>query len=291
MDSRRETAGSMKKYEREKDGVYVARFGSLSEAVDLATSGNIATEKNRESYKAALHRNAERFTNNQDSESIKEQLHNPPAAQIEMLHTLDEITGHHAQQTTRKMFHNQEQGDEYSPEAWLHRDPAGWTECRRVKRPATRIIRIGVNTSCKAQTEQRQLYPRGAAALALCDRLESLNYRVEIVAFSCVNRFKPTEMESQYITEILLKRPEDPLETGIIALALADVGFYRVIIFALRSALAPFKHADLRGRATTLPEDTRSQFDIILDSDILTTEDARRAIKTQVDKLKEEVSK
>ena len=281
----------MKKYEREKDGVYVARFASLSEAVDLATGGNIATEKNREHWTYVTTRAATSQTNNQTLESLREQLHNPPTAQVEMLHTLDEITGQHAQQNARKMFHNQEQGDELSPLAWLHRNPAGWAECRRVKRPATRIIRIGVNTSCNYSRSQSDLYPRGAAALALCDRLEEMSYRLEIVAFSCIKRFKPAESDSRYITEITLKRPEDPLETGTLALALADIGFYRIIMFALRSTMATFLHSEEFGATTTLPEDTRQQFDIVLDSDILTTDDARRAIAAQVDKLKEDGSR
>ena len=91
--------------------------------------------------------------------------------------------------TKRRVRNRREYGDVVSDYAafevfrhGLSRDTRFWSDQYRKERRRHGVVSIGINTATSAAQDQSQLEMRGAAALALCDYLEALGYRVALWA-------------------------------------------------------------------------------------------------------------
>ncbi len=90
--------------------------------------------------------------------------------------------------TKRRTRHNREYGDAITDYArfeafrlGVSRDTAFWSDMHRKERRHHGVVSVGINTGTACNQEQSELEFRGAAALALCDYLEGMGYRVQLL--------------------------------------------------------------------------------------------------------------
>ena len=278
------------KFKQDPQGRERADFSSLTELIEAADALPIDSNRAKH-FQCAVRCND--FTNNYNLERAKKELRDPPPAAAEVRKIAGEITAGLITQPRRKILRRQAEGDELDPLAWLHRDPDGWTRTVRTQHPRP-VIKIALNVSSNFHRKPEELHCRGAAACALADALEHAGNRVQIDLFAASQRLY--EGTSPYtktgrrrkrikqapelaITRATVKHAHQPLDIDAAALALAEIGFFRTVLFCAELALANHTVSENLGSEAKLPEDIAAEYEIIIDSDITTPDAARQIVE------------
>lgn len=98
---------------------------------------------------------------------------------------------------------------------------------REVNQNQGKIIKIVVNLAVSAGISENLITARGSAVVALIDALEATGKRVELWAV-CAIRYGG----NQYETQIIVKRPNEPLNIDALAFTLAHPSMLRRMWFA-----------------------------------------------------------
>lgn len=150
-----------------------------------------------------------------------------------MLRDLDEATLPKPTSRRRRTRFAEDDGDELDYDR-LRSGRAFWRTSRRqnTRGPATITILVDVGANCS--TNHLDILWRGAAAVAMTEKLEAAGYRVELWLVdrsvgvwrkSSNNRF-----DRDGVTAVCLKRPGDPLDTSTLISAVSG-WFYRSVMF------------------------------------------------------------
>ena len=98
------------------------------------------------------------------------------------------------------------------------------------------IVRIAVNIVCSGWVEPQDIINRGAAIVALIDKVQSEGQRVELVAFCHIEG----RGNDRFIISVTVKRPEEPVDMDRIAFALAHPSMLRRCAFRVVEWLCPY---------------------------------------------------
>ena len=270
-----------KRYELIQKGVEVVRFESISEMVETALTGEPLPDN---SNMAKLHREREpeKFTNYYTVKKAQDELTTPPTAtaRIEAIREkLDTIT--HIETTKRRLVRNRIEGEELDPEeVLLRRNPEAWLAIER--HPAKKqLVKIACNIVISGFRKPADLYFRGAAAVAVADNLELSGHSVQLdLVISTKGLYKDDKRKDlKSVIIATIKRPEQMIDINTAALVLGEIGFFRTVCFLVDDVCANGKEEETLGQPATMPEDIRAEYDIALESDIFTLEDAIKAVK------------
>lgn len=177
----------------------------------------------------------------------------------------------------RKLRRNREEGEELDPVAWAQRRTNGWSRLDRLPKER-RIVRIGINLSVHSGRTQAELFPRGAAVLALADLLADQGYDVEIIGFDAGT--DRTSLSARHVTSICMKAPDQPLDLAAVGWLACSIGAFRRCMLRASARMLPGVLAESYGSPTDLPPADAARMDAVADQDI-TTEDAARDWLTQ----------
>jgi hypothetical protein len=98
------------------------------------------------------------------------------------------------------------------------------------------IVRIAVNVVCSGWVDAQDIINRGAAVIALIDKIQSEGQRVELVAFCHVDG----RNDDRIIASVTVKRPEEPVDMDRIGFALAHPSMLRRAMFRVIECLCPY---------------------------------------------------
>lgn len=264
--------------------IWTHHFDSVSEIVERAFSGRVVDERNQVKYDRLIGRLGDSWFNHHDKASLLAALDNPPefTARIDTLKADLEVKSL-STRNTRKLAYRQADGEELDAHGALMRDPDAWSAIRKTPARSNRVMRIAVNLSVNCGREPKDLYYRGAAAAALADALTGAGYAVEIVAFEAADGYgRPCD---KAVLSVTVKRPDMPLDIGLVAFVLSDIGFVRGVVFPTIFALMPQDCSSSLGCPMRLPSEIAKDFDIVLDSNILTQSAAAKVVKQWADDL------
>jgi len=97
------------------------------------------------------------------------------------------------------------------------------------------IVRIAVNIVCSGWVDPQDIINRGAAVVALIDKVQSEGQRVELVAFCHIEG----RGNDRLLMSVTVKRPEEPVDMDRIAFALAHPSMLRRCAFRVVEWLYP----------------------------------------------------
>ena len=89
------------------------------------------------------------------------------------------------------------------------------------------IVRIAVNIVCSSWVDAQDIINRGAAVIALIDKIQGAGQRVELIAICHINAFN----SDRIIASVTVKRPEEPVDMDRIGFALAHPSMLRRAMF------------------------------------------------------------
>lgn len=267
------------------DGIYRCSFDSAAEVVELAgrrgfaaNAANHGTIDNRQFTKVFGDPD---FYNNHTPGSIQSGIQRCPETlltQVERikgrLEVADLVTAAETSRRRRRLMRRLEMGDELDPQAWLKREPDGWTETR-YQTERRHVARVGVNISVLGSREPDDLLYRGAAAAAVADLLADQGYSVEIVALRAGNNLGGG---SRYVVDLTVKRSDAPMDLGAVTFALSEIAFFRWAVMGATARLFPLTLDDRWGNTQTLPDIDAKGFDVLIDSDVFTERAAIDAV-------------
>jgi hypothetical protein len=98
------------------------------------------------------------------------------------------------------------------------------------------IVRIAVNVVCSGWVDAQDIINRGAAVVALIDKIQSEGQRVELVAFCHVEG----RGNDRVIASITVKRPEEPVDMDRIGFAIAHPSMLRRAMFRVIECVCPY---------------------------------------------------
>jgi hypothetical protein len=98
------------------------------------------------------------------------------------------------------------------------------------------IVRIAVNIVCSGWVDAQDIINRGAAVIALIDKIQSEGQRVELVAFCHVEG----RGDDRIVASVTVKRPEEPVDMDRIGFALAHPSMLRRAMFRVIECLCPY---------------------------------------------------
>ena len=176
----------------------------------------------------------------------------------------------------RRVVRNQDYGDELTPESVLVRSLTPWERMSRETQPR-RSVTIGVNLTVHAGQRAEHLLWRGAAAAALADILTQRGVNVEIVAFWSIGRI--STCSQMVVSKYVIKRADMPLDTGAVAVALAEIAFARLVALYGLGRHMPGVLSKSMGHCETLPEADKAGIDYLAESRITTRTAAESWLK------------
>ena len=154
-----------------------------------------------------------------------------------------------------------------------------------VPKPIVRIV-VNITASCHVDTDD--IINRGAAILALIDRVQASGQRVELVAEFHSNSRQNSDT---YAFSVTVKRPEEHIDLDRIAYAIAHPSMLRRSFFRVMEFTVPYR-VDGYGRATDFTDRVTSG-DVYIKSMLSNTSDfdsrdkAKNAIEQVWDKATE----
>ena len=124
----------------------------------------------------------------------------------------------------------------------------------RVRRPTNqvtdltgKVVKILYNVGALGYVTADQMFEKGAMVCALIDLLERSNRRVELAIVSLAGAGRLAVR-----VEVLVKRPQDPLDMDRLAFALAHASTLRRLVFSFREQ-APLEYRKAMGIGTSYP--------------------------------------
>jgi hypothetical protein len=221
----------MKKHlTHDSDGVSRIEFDSISELIDYASNdSNMNMPINQESMDYWHKKEGSEWVNYATRASFDKWMRDCPQYLLDTIEKLKQQVQDKIALPTkqrRKRIHRQEIGDELQAEAWIHRDPDGWDDTH--KEIVTRNnIRIGVNYSTPGGMRKEALLYRGSIVAALADLLTQMGNNVEVIGFDTGVSLGSIKF---FVMTTMLKPMSAPLDMASLAVACAEIGFYRVIV-------------------------------------------------------------
>lgn len=98
------------------------------------------------------------------------------------------------------------------------------------------IVRIAVNIVCSAWVDAQDIINRGAAVIALIDKIQGEGQRVELIAFCHIEG----RGNDRVIASVTVKRPEEPVDMDRIGFALAHPSMLRRAMFRVVECVCPY---------------------------------------------------
>lgn len=261
----------------DSDGIHRITFDSVGEAVADSMTDYAQNESNRQfvNERLAQHMSgydswAHCFT----KEKLLDTIANPPQELVkaveEMRSTLmDEVCPPVC--SRRRIVRNQDFGDELTPESVLVRSLTPWERMSRENQPR-RCVTIGVNLTVSCSQRAEHLLWRGAAAAALADILIQRGVNVEIVAFWSIGRISTAS--SMVVAKYVVKQSDMPLDTGAVAVALAEIAFARLVALYGLGRHIPGKLTKHMGYCERLPQADRTGIDYLAESNVTSRDGA-----------------
>ena len=99
------------------------------------------------------------------------------------------------------------------------------------------IVRIAVNVVCSAFVDPQDIINRGAAVIALIDKIQGGGQRVELIAFCHIQSHK----DDRIIISVTVKRPEEPVDMDRIGFAIAHPSMLRRAMFRVVECMCPYR--------------------------------------------------
>lgn len=272
----------MKKQSQATTYGYHLAFKDLSEFVAYANNPKpLKRAENQDLLEDIRERPARNFTNGHTPTSAAKLIAEPPEYIGEMVELSSAIEASTAGQVTRRRLRRRlEDGDELDPIAWIQRDPDGWQAMRREPTQG-RVLRIACNASVSCDRTPEQLRVRGSALCAIADAATAAGFSVEIDFISAVyNITTGKEKTKTHTIAVTLKQADQPLDLATVAVAVGEIGFFRTLGFLalVRQGDEHGSVHDRLGKPTTAPRELAEQYDIFVDSDIVTQEQAQAFI-------------
>jgi len=265
----------------------VVTFDSLSALFEYACKGEANTPYGAHEASRHLHDRANKFYNYMTLGDLESHLQRGNARVRDAIEAVRErIEGQiqPPERKRRKLRRRLEDGDELESEAWLRRDPQGWSGLTRVFREKT-LVRIAVNSVTIHFESPENLVYRGAAAVVLADVLGSMGVAVEITTFWSVARL--WDGNSSFVQELVVKQPDEPLNIEAVAEACAEVGFIRRITHAAVDRVVPKPANPGLGSVRKLPEPMRRGYDVLIDTDVRTLAGATEVVLAQLERTEQ----
>lgn len=127
------------------------------------------------------------------------------------------------------------------------------------------IVRIMVNMSASSGVDPQDIVNRGAAIVALIDRIQASGRRVELIAIS------HNEDHDRFVWSVTVKRPEEPIDMDRIGLVFATPimlrrFFFRVMEFTVPRTVAGYAypthfHDECSNADLVIPQISGSEYD------------------------------
>ncbi len=269
------------------NGVARYEFGSITECVECAYSDELRDPVNRKLAGSYPEKGREKFFNYQNRDTLMAALDKTPRHLLNAVADVKERIESRIEMPVaprRKRKYGMDQGDELSLDAWVQRNPEGWTDMVRENKPK-HVVRIGINVAIMCTKKPKDLLYRGAAAAALADIVTTKGYSAEVTVFDA--RVGLTYKEPKHLQIITAKPANAPLDLGAIAVAASEIGFFRVIHLINACRLAEGQVNDDQGQVSSIFEEYRRGYDAILDGNVFTIDDAERFVLAQLAKLEE----
>ena len=165
----------------------------------------------------------------------------------------------------RRLARGLEHGDEIEVDRYMMRNPNMWMRMTRELKPQ-RVVNIGINIGVAWDVTQDELLARGAACLALVDVLTTRGYSVGVKMFSA--SYDASTETNWCIKTLDLKRPEMPLDTASLSLAMCDIGFYRCGMLVASLRRCPGTIHDSFGHTRPVPEKYRKDIDFFIEQNV-----------------------
>lgn len=185
----------------------------------------------------------------------------------------------------RLMSRGREFGEEIDSDRYLMRTPYVWSRNDREVH-LKRTVNIGINLSANCSIVQKQMFPRGAACLALCEWLTQRGYNVGITAYECCTN--PTEIVKKMTVKCVLKRPQMPLDVASISFAMCDIAFMR---FGLLGGIGRQIHGLIKqgfGCPEPLFKADAEEVDFFINDNVLSEYQAVKWLERTIKKLETE---
>lgn len=255
----------------ESDGVHRIEYGSVRELVEDALSDYAQTDGNLERLRgiqAMAFSGTASWGNYFTRERLLDQVFNPaPELMAEVDRMRERLMGELPLpiRPRRKLRRGLDCGDELDVDRWLVRDPNSWERMDRTT-DAKRTVTVGCNISVHHLCGPEDLLYRGAAAVALADRLTQQGCNVGIVLFKV--SLEPSTRVDRGVLRCQLKASDMPLDLPAIAFALCEIAFYRCVVVVAGARRWPGTLAKGLGAPVLLPEADRRSVDFLIDSDV-----------------------
>lgn len=266
----------MKQSQETSYGYHLA-FSSVTEFIQYATATEpLRRAENQDLLNDTKGRPAREFTNGHTPTSAAALIAEPPEYIGEMVELSSAIEASTAGQVTRRRLRRRlEDGDELDPIAWIRRDPDGWQAMRR-EPTQSRVLRIAANIAIDNKKTPEQLRVRGAALCAIADAATAAGFSVEIDLLNSISGLT-SQRNKTHTMAITLKQADQPLDLATVAVAAGEIGFFRTIVFLAITRQGDeeaYKVDEFLGRPITAPEALAKQYDILVDSNIITQKQA-----------------
>lgn len=251
------------------NGVHQAHFSSVTELISWAKDADAmnctSSRTILESYVKQIRRNPS-WVEYRTYEQLDDWLVNPPSELLEAVGDLKERLGNKLAVPTkrsRKRASKLEAGEELDAQAWVSRDTEGWSDMVRIRKPKS-IIKLGVNVTVSCEQKQKDLMYRGAVIVALSDLLQAMGHETEITLFSMSREYSSNQ--HQLLVTCDIKRAGEPLNLGAAVVALADIGFGRLVVMPAEAKVCTSQAYDYFGYRTGMPSNYPHGMDLLVDT-------------------------
>lgn len=266
------------------DGWLRITFDGIADIITAATNPNgPAYTNNRRDIESWI---ADRTAHNGYTPAkLLDAIAHPPAA---LTATVQELAAELAgeveppRRTVRRRRYQLDTGSELDPLAWIQRRPDGWSDMNRTHQPSP-FARIGVNIASGYRTTPDQLRYRGAAAVAIAHLYTLHGFSVELLGYRSVTEHAPWNRVCQIIT---IKRADIPLDIGAAALALSEIGFYRLAVMMATMMIAPGQLDSGVATPAAMPPAELDRLDVLIEKDCGTREKAVAAVRAATARLR-----
>jgi len=277
-----------KRFEKNPQGIYSLHFDSVGEMVSHSVNPEGSMPINRNAWQERYQRAKDEagdsgpcsFFNGYTLERAVRELESPPQAAAFVREIADSITlsDNLGNVSRRHMARRREDGDTLDAMAWVQRDLAGWERMEKTSVIA-RVIRIACNVSVNYLRQPEELYYRGAACAALADVLESAGHSVEITAIVTSDGIEDYHPNMTYAMTTIVKHAHMPMDVDTVSLVMSEIGFFRTVIISALVNGCTLKVNNGKGAPVTAPPSIASEYDVLIDCDITTKEQAIAAVK------------
>ena len=277
------------------DGWQIFEENSIFDLADLAFNEQVATsEKNRQFINNNLRKHLtgkDEWANYYQPQTLLKDLFCPPTEKYTqaVLALKEQIQIENPAfsfvAVRRRQRRYAETGDEIDADRYLSHNPAFWQRIERVpvEKP---VVKIGVNLAADWSRKPEDLLWRGAAILALADRLSASGYSVQIDALLAVGNLSRRAKANDCLVVIRLKESDKPLDLNTLVFPVCEIAFMRCIVV---HALARLKDGEITtylGRPAFVIAPIRKNYDYIMENNLFGRADALAWLAIAGEKIK-----